>query len=204
MFNIIFKAENSFHTSPNKLVSLNKDYAFCDSPHAYGNFSKTNIFIGENNSGKSRFLRFLYSSDYYEMSTAQFDDFFTHIKQRVNNQKFALLTCRLNTFIDIYAKTVQSNSSIYSYNNNFFDVIKTNCVQSNKGNRYYFPVLRGFKDYKSIINSKLKSFLDSTRSIQNKDSIHHYISLLNLETQGLESFDIYNDIIKFISVLCLF
>ena len=196
MFNIIFKAENSFHTSPNKLVSLNKDYAFCDSPHAYGNFSKTNIFIGENNSGKSRFLRFLYSSDYYEMSTAQFDDFFTHIKQRVNNQKFALLNCRLNTFIDIYAKTVQSNSSIYSYNNNFFDVIKTNCVQSNKGNRYYFPVLRGFKDYKSIINSKLKSFLDSTRSIQNKDSIHHYISLLNLEAKGLEDFDVYRDIVS--------
>ncbi len=196
MFNIIFKAENSFNTSPNKLVNLNNDYAFSDNPHAYGNFSKTNIFIGENNSGKSRFLRFLYTADYYEMSTLNFDDFFTHIKQRVSNQNFISLSCRLNTFIDIYTKTVKSNSSIYSYNNNFFEVIKTHCVQANKGNRYYFPVLRGFKDYKSIINSKLKSFLDSTRSIQNKDSIHHYISLLNLEAKGLEDFDVYRDIVS--------
>ena len=82
MFNIIFKAENSFNTSPNKLVNLNNDYAFSDNPHAYGNFSKTNIFIGENNSGKSRFLRFLYTADYYEMSTLNFDDFFTHIKKQ--------------------------------------------------------------------------------------------------------------------------
>ena len=196
MFNIIFKTENNFHTSSNKLVNLNNDYAFCDSPYAYGNFSKTNIFIGENNSGKSRFLRFLYSSNYYEMSTTHFDEFFTHIKQRVNNQSFVSLNCRLNTFIDIYTKTVNSNSSIYSYNNNFFDVIKTHCIQSNKGNRYYFPVLRGFKDYKSIIHSKLKVFLDSTRSIQNKDSIHHYISLLSLEVKGLDDFDVYRDIVS--------
>ena len=43
--------------------------------------------------------------------------------------------------------------------------------------------------------SKKFTQIQSTNSIQNKDAINHYISLLNLQSNGLESFDIYNDII---------
>lgn len=42
----------------------------------------------------------------------------------------------------------------------------------------------------------MSKFLSSANSIQNKDSIHHYISLLNLEAKGLEDFDVYRDIVS--------
>ena len=64
-------------------------------------------------------------------------------------------------------------------------------------NKFYFPIIRGTKDYKTIINNKLDTFLKSADSIQNKDAINHYISLLNLDAKGLESFDIYNDVITY-------
>ena len=61
MFNIIFKTENLFDKklSPNKLVKFGKDkeYVFRNNSVVCSGFSKTNVFIGENNSGKSRFLR---------------------------------------------------------------------------------------------------------------------------------------------------
>lgn len=69
------------------------------------------------------------------------------------------------------------------------------CEDNTLNKKFYFPIIRGTKDYKTIINNKLDTFLRSADSIQNKDAINHYISLLNLQSDGLESFDIYNDII---------
>ena len=77
----------------------------------------------------------------------------------------------------------------------FFQLLETLYEANTLNKRFYFPIIRGTKDYKTIINDKLDTFLRSTNSIQNKDAINHYISLLNLQSNGLESFDIYNDII---------
>ena len=194
MFNIIFKAEKDFNHIPNKLIRLHNDYNFANDAVAYGDFSKTNIFIGENNSGKSRFLRLLYAASYHVMSSGVFKDFCHQIKQLYRSKKFDCVQSNLYTFNDIYEKTNISTAQTYGVNY-FFESLKTHAKIFKQSNRFYIPVLRGFKDYKKIINIKLKTFLDSTTSIQNKDSIHHYISLLNLETTGLEDFDIYREII---------
>ena len=68
MINIIFKMKTDFESSPNELLSINKDYNFKDSNYGLGNLTKTNVFIGENNSGKSRFLRYLFETNYYSIS----------------------------------------------------------------------------------------------------------------------------------------
>ena len=76
----------------------------------------------------------------------------------------------------------------------FFRNLKTFSTKVNAKNKYYFPTVRGVKDYKSILDAKLRNFTRLATAIQNKDSINHYISLLNLEKEGLESFDIYREI----------
>ena len=68
MISVIFKAKTSFDSSPNNLLPINNDYSFKDSNYGFGNLSKTNVFIGENNSGKSRFLRYLFETNYYSIS----------------------------------------------------------------------------------------------------------------------------------------
>lgn len=58
-------------------------------------------------------------------------------------------------------------------------------------------MLRGIKDYKTAVANKLKTFLSSVReSIQTQDSVHHFVSLLKLESSGLNAFDIYREIIE--------
>lgn len=76
MIDIIFKMLTRFDTSPNNLLLINDDYNFKGSSCGFGTLSKTNIFIGENNSGKSRFLRYLYESNFYSISDEQFNKFF--------------------------------------------------------------------------------------------------------------------------------
>lgn len=196
MFNITFNPEKGFNISPNSLTELNKDYLFCGNSIVYGDFSKINVFIGENNAGKSRFLRYLFSHSYREMSNEDFNNFFNGISRRVAKGEIVRKKSNMETFIDIYMKTGKQRSPYSNVNNDFFEFAEKSSKASNKANTYYFPVLRGFKDYKNIINSKLSKFLSSANSIQNKDSIHHYISLLNLEAKGLEDFDIYRDIVS--------
>lgn len=77
--------ETTFHQSPNKLLPVHKDYNFKDSNCGFGNLAKTNIFIGENNSGKSRFLRYLFQSDFYAISNEQFAKFFSETKDGIYN-----------------------------------------------------------------------------------------------------------------------
>ena len=48
-----------------------------DCSYCLGDLSKTNVFIGENNSGKSRFLRYLFETDYYSIDDEAFEKFFT-------------------------------------------------------------------------------------------------------------------------------
>lgn len=195
MFNIIYKPEKSYNCSPNSLLTLNGLYNFCDNNSILGEFSKINVFIGENNSGKSRFLRFLYSSDYRIMTEIEFGKFYDEMEQRIHQCKLERKNSNVKTFNDIYNKV--KGSHYYSGNSTaFFEFSEKSSKVSSKEDRYYFPILRGFKDYKGIIDSKLKEFLkSSTGSIQNKDSINHYISLLNLDEKGLQDFDVYRQII---------
>ena len=50
MIDIIFNSKTGFSSSPNYLIELNNDYKFVNSNCCFGKLSKTNIFIGENNS----------------------------------------------------------------------------------------------------------------------------------------------------------
>ena len=61
---------------------LFKDYIFDDEERVIKNLSQINIFIGENNSGKSRFLRGLYSINKFEFELVnQFQKKFIHTVQ---------------------------------------------------------------------------------------------------------------------------
>lgn len=195
MISVIFKAKTSFDSSPNNLLPINNDYSFKDSNCGFGNLSKTNVFIGENNSGKSRFLRYLFETNYYSISNEQFDKFFTDTKSDVYGHYDIIPESNIEKFNKVYERIGNEHSSYSNVGNKFFKALKNHSKINEVANKFYFPIIRGTKDYKTIINNKLRTFLSSASSIQNKDSINHYISLLNLESQGLESFDIYNDII---------
>lgn len=195
MINIIFKMKTDFESSPNELLSINKDYNFKDSNYGFGNLTKTNVFIGENNSGKSRFLRYLFETNYYSISNEQFDNFFTDTKSDVYGHYDIIPESNIEKFNKVYERIGSERSPYSNVGNKFFKALKNYSKTNEVANKFYFPIIRGTKDYKTIINNKLRTFLSSANSIQNKDSINHYISLLNLESQGLESFDIYNDII---------
>ena len=100
-------------------------------------------------------------------------------------------------FIKLYDK-INSNKELYrNVNFIFLRILEDHHDTHTLNNKFYFPIIRGTKDYKTIINNKLDTFLKSADSIQNKDAINHYISLLNLDAKGLESFDIYNDVITY-------
>lgn len=87
MFNSIFKIKNSFNAYPNELDKICPDYKFCDDSAMYGKFSRMNVFIGENNSGKSRFLRALFSSRYFEMTYDNWNKFYADILGVVTEEK---------------------------------------------------------------------------------------------------------------------
>ena len=196
MISLMFKVKNNFDISPNEFIGIHKDYTFKGSSCAFGNLSKINIFIGENNSGKSRFLRELFASDFYYMSDQNFKVFFKTNKSRIFNNSYEIIPqSNIEIFNKIYEKFSLGQIGFSNYG--FFKQIQGNSKICNISNKFYIPILRGTKDYKTIIYNKLQNFLkDDATSIQNKDSIYHYISLLNLENKGLASFDIYSDIIK--------
>ena len=80
MVNIIFKNKERFQHYPNELLPINSEYAFKDSECAFGILSKTNIFIGENNSGKSRFLRSLFQNEFRHISNDGVDELYKNLK----------------------------------------------------------------------------------------------------------------------------
>lgn len=195
MINIIFKIKSIDPSNDNCFLPINIDYKLSYNSYHFGSLSKTNIFIGENNSGKSRFLRHLFSLQLQAISKERFKKFSDSIQWDLPEDPYRQYCSHLEAFDDFYKKIGSAEADFANEDNTFFDNLKEHCVIILNENKYYFPILRGFKDYKSIINSKLKNFLASTNLIQNKDAIHHYISLLNLETNGLEDFDIYREII---------
>ena len=196
MIDLIFRPATSFNTSPNKLTEINKDYNLKNSSICFGDLSKTNIFIGENNSGKSRFLRYLFKTNFYAISESSFENFFSVNKSKVYNRYDHIPSGKISKFNEIYAK-IGAESSYYSnVGNSFFKSLDANSKLFDNKNKFYFPVLRGVKDYKTLIDAKLTNFLNSPRTnIQNKDSINHYFSLLNTKEDGLRSFDIYNEVV---------
>ncbi len=195
MIDIIFNSKTGFSSSPNYLTEVNNDYKFMNSNCCFGKLSKTNIFIGENNSGKSRFLRHLFVTNFYAMKLDKVDNILSSFNKRdIYGPYDQIPENDFEKFDDLYNRLENKRSS-YSYLiESFFSSLQKNSSATSINNKYYFPILRGTKDYKSIINNKLKKFSEGAH-IQNKDSINHFISLLNLQADGLESFDIYNDII---------
>lgn len=196
MIDLIFKPATSFSTSPNKLTEIHTDYNFKNSSVCFGDLSKMNIFIGENNSGKSRFLRYIFKTNFYAILESSFDNFFIANKSKAYNRYDHIPSGKISKFNEVYSK-VGTESSYYSnVGNSFFKSLENNSKLFDNKNKFYFPVLRGIKDYKTLIDAKLTSFLNSTRTnIQNKDSVNHYLNLLNTKEDGLHSFDIYNEVV---------
>ena len=189
-----------------RLTQINQDYNLMNHNYCFGELSKTNVFIGENNSGKSRFLRYLFKTDFYFLSDEGFTEFINKIDQIIRLYRYSnaiydtLYTESLSNKEKFYKICGKINSDPKSYGyiqGQFFQLLRSICKTNTLNNKFYFPIIRGTKDYKTIINNKLDTFLESADSIQNKDAIHHYISLLNLDAKGLESFDIYNDVITY-------
>ena len=82
MIDIIFNSKTGFSSSPNYLTEVNNDYKFMNSNCCFGKLSKTNIFIGENNSGKSRFLRHLFVTNFYAMKLDKVDNILSSFNKR--------------------------------------------------------------------------------------------------------------------------
>lgn len=189
-----------------RLAQINKDYNLMNHSYCFGELSKTNVFIGENNSGKSRFLRYLFKTDFNFLSDEDLKKFFDEMNHSITpygNYKIiysfyhTLPQPNKEKFIKLYDK-INSNKELYrNVNFIFLRILEDHHDTHTLNNKFYFPIIRGTKDYKTIINNKLDTFLKSANSIQNKDAINHYISLLNLDSKGLESFDIYNDVITY-------
>ncbi|MCH5152251.1 MAG: AAA family ATPase [Clostridiales bacterium] len=196
MINLIFKTKESYNVSPNSLLPINNDYNYKGSNCCFGALSKTNVFIGENNSGKSRFLRNLFETEFSAICDEQIDRFLSETgNYAFNSGEIEKLKSKITQFNRIYESNGR-DAAPYGYGgNDFFSKLKKHSISCSKTDRFYFPIIRGTKDYQTVINKKLETFI-SQSPIQNKDSINHYISLLNLEAQGLESFDVYNEIIK--------
>lgn len=195
MKSVFFKMETGFNYSPNKLIPVNDEYTFKGSDNSLGSFSKTNIFIGENNSGKSRFLRHLFSGEYYSISNEEINKLYDTLKHNIAHpQKFEEKSA-LDKFNFLYSETKNEHTPYTNRGNSFFSHLENLSCCIKPQQKHYFPTIRGVKDYKYILDGKLKSFLKSATSIQNKDAINHFISLLNLEKEGLEAFDVYREII---------
>ena len=195
MINVIFKMSKDFNTYPNELVPISNDYEFWDGSQALAALSKTNIFIGENNSGKSRFLRHLFRNDFWALDNAKVEEFHAAMRTTVADRDLGDEKGS-RIFNAIYRITQQAGPHTYRKTEQFFQNLKPYSSKITSHNKYYFPTARGVKDYKSVLDTKLRHFAESATSIQNKDSINHYISLLNLEHKGLESFDIYREITR--------
>ena len=188
----------------NYFAQINQDYNLMNHNYFFGELSKTNVFIGENNSGKSRFLRYLFKTNFYSLSDENFKQLINEIDQIISSKKcinavydtnYAESLSNIEKFNKICGK-INIDPKSYVYIKDQLFQPSTRIYEDKTFNKkFYFPIIRGTKDYKTIINNKLETFLRSTNSIQNKDAINHYISLLNLQSDGLESFDIYNDII---------
>ncbi|MDY4016151.1 MAG: ATP-binding protein [Bacilli bacterium] len=188
-------------------TQINQDYNLLNHPYYFGELSKTNVFIGENNSGKSRFLRYLFETDWYSLNEKSLEQFFIEMDRFIDSYgsrgclnpiyRFysTLSQSNIKRFIELYDKISSDQEFYRGVNYKFFQILQLVYKPEVLKNKFYFPVIRGTKDYKTIINNKLDAFLRSANSIQNKDAINHYISLLNLQSNGLESIDIYNDII---------
>jgi len=188
-------------------TQINQDYNLLNHPYYFGELSKMNVFIGENNSGKSRFLRYLFETDWYSLNEKSLEQFFIEMDRFIDSYgsrgclnpmyRFysTLSQSNIKRFIELYDKISSDQEFYRGVNYKFFQILQLVYKPEVLKNKFYFPVIRGTKDYKTIINNKLDAFLRSANSIQNKDAINHYISLLNLQSNGLESFDLYNDII---------
>ena len=186
MKNIIFNTSNDYDNSENSLIEINKDYNILYSKFGFGLLSKTNVFIGANNSGKSRFLRYLYSIDFDMIASWWF------------KKRFSMM---YNDVLSFFSTDHYFVNSPYMFNRyreeEFYAVLNKHSVKYSKENKFYFPPLRGVKDYKTIIQNKLQSFSNSEYCpIGNKDLINFFNSLLKLHENGLSDFDIYKSIIS--------
>jgi AAA15 family ATPase/GTPase len=89
---------------------LFKDYIFDDEDRVIKNLSQINIFIGENNSGKSRFLRGLYSINNFKYQDYEYP--LTHVKKLYEEFK--------EDFAKAFNNFEGGNSRFEVFKNNYF------------------------------------------------------------------------------------
>lgn len=182
MIDYIFKLEKEFSQHPNSYLEIHPEYLIKQTQFAFGQLAKTNVFIGANNSGKSRFLRFLYTSDFYAIG-----------HELASNQPYVF-----NKYINGFRENYIDENIGMSWNplySDYFNKLKADSIRSNSYKRFYFPVLRGIKDYKKVIANKLNSFLLSQKEITaNRDLLNSFCNLFSLKSDGLDDLDIYKSI----------
>lgn len=196
MVEVIFNITNSFNTFPNYVKFVNDNYKFVNSGTCFGSLSKTNVFIGENNSGKSRFLRHLFANEFFGLNDMNFNSFFNSFDEKRMYDSYEVIpSSNVKRFEKIYDYMTRNRNISSQIEYNFFDAIEKCAKNYKSNNKFYFPIIRGSKNYKDVIEQKLNSYV-ATSKIKETDSIQHYIKLLSLEESGLNSFDIYQQIIK--------
>ena len=196
MLNLLFNLKNPFNTFPNEVKMVNDDYIFSNSNICFGDLSKMNVFIGENNCGKSRFLRNLFAKPFYGLDYQSLSEFFGSYEEKIYYAPYdEIPKSNVKRFEKLYKAMTDTRNSYSFTETTFFDRLQRNSKNVSNSLKFYFPVVRGSKNYKQVIEDKLNSFVSDSK-IKDTDSIMHYIDLLSLKDVGLNSLDLYKQIIK--------
>lgn len=89
MMKLIFMIDHN--AGSNILTRINQDYILMNHNYFFGELSKMNVFIGENNSGKSRFLRYLFKTNFHSLSDENFKQFINEIDKIISSKNVSML-----------------------------------------------------------------------------------------------------------------
>lgn len=159
------------------------DYEIVGSEIHLGGLKKINIFVGANNSGKSRFLRQMFTSNnekfqFYENINKQLMEAYYALKSSSNSDKSHMQTVlnklielatipsgdfinRYQKFIDYLKNTVVSNPALYSEIKGELKnkkIFSESISLPQKQQRVYIPILRGLRHLEA--KSENNSFND--------------------------------------------
>lgn len=201
MINYIFKTKESLNASPNDFLPIIELYNTESKSNVIGVFAKTNVFIGENNSGKSMFLRSLFQDDsktLYSLTDTALRKIIQNLSALYGIATVGLknLPDNINKFSYLAGKLKDERAQYSNIPNRFFGALREDCSTIDYQKRFYFPVIRGVKNYKQVINNKLVGFREQLKEIQNKDTINHFIDSLGYKSSGLDDLDIYQEVIS--------
>lgn len=143
MIKVIFKTKVDFSRSPNELIPVNSDYSL-NNACAFGNLSKTNIFIGENNSGKSRFLRELFKNAFYSLTAQNVVKVIWEYKSQYYNDRFVHGNDFLAGFDHAY-RELKKNGGYSNALSGFIRGLEKYVLNQKQQKNIIFPLSEGLK-----------------------------------------------------------